>query len=103
MENNHPKISVILTSYNHAKYIVEAIDSALNQSFKNFELIIVDDKSSDNSVEIIQKYQDSSLKFIVNEVNLGICGAFNLSILEAKGKYIAHICSDDKFLNSTKL
>ena len=103
MENNHPKISVILTSYNHAKYIGEAIDSVLNQSFKDLELIIIDDKSSDNSKEVIQKYQDPRVKFIENEINLGMCGAINLGISQAKGKYISHICSDDKFSNSSKL
>jgi len=100
---NNPKISVILTSYNHAKYIGEAIDGVLSQSFKDFELIIIDDKSSDNSVEIIQKYQDPRINFIKNEINLGMCAAINLGILQAKGKYIAHICSDDIWFRNDKL
>ena len=59
-----PKITVILTSYNHAKYIRETIDSILNQTFKDFELIIWDDASIDESWEIIQSYKDELLEIL---------------------------------------
>lgn len=62
-----PKVTVILTSYNHAKYIKEAIDSILNQTFKDFELIIWDDASTDESWEIIQSYKDERIKTFRNE------------------------------------
>ena len=61
------KITVILTSYNHAKYIKETIDSVLNQTHKDFELIIWDDASTDESVEIIQNYHDTRIKVFRNQ------------------------------------
>jgi glycosyltransferase involved in cell wall biosynthesis len=64
-----PKVSVVLTSYNHSKYIKESIDSVLSQTFKDFELIIWDDASTDNSWEIIQSYQDSRIRSFRNEKN----------------------------------
>ena len=91
-----PKVSVILTSFNHAKYLREAIDSALNQTFTDFELIIWDDASSDDSWEIIQGYQDPRIKAFRNDVQRrGIYG-INKAISEvAQGEYIAIHHSDD--------
>jgi glycosyltransferase involved in cell wall biosynthesis len=59
-----PKISVIMPVYNTAKYLKEAIDSILNQTFRNFEFIIIDDASSDGSIEIIESFQDDRIIFI---------------------------------------
>lgn len=91
-----PKISIILTSFNHEKYIKEAIDSALNQTFTDFELIIWDDASSDNSWEIIQSYGDPRIRSFRNDVQRrGIYG-INKAISEvAQGEYIAIHHSDD--------
>lgn len=91
-----PKVSVILTSFNHAKYLREAIDSALNQTFTDFELIIWDDASSDDSWEIIQSYEDPRIKAFRNDVQRrGIYG-INKAISEvAQGEYIAIHHSDD--------
>ena len=63
-----PKVSIILTSFNHEKYLREAIDSVLNQSFKDFELIIWDDASADGSWEIIKSYTDPRIILFRNEV-----------------------------------
>ena len=63
-----PKVSVILTSFNHAKYICEAIESTLNQTFTDFELIILDDCSSDNSWDLINQYTDPRIKAFRSEV-----------------------------------
>ncbi|MDD1605895.1 MAG: glycosyltransferase, partial [Methylococcaceae bacterium] len=63
-----PKISVILTSFNHEKYIQEAIDSVLNQTFTDFELIIWDDASTDNSWDLINQYSDPRIKAFRNDV-----------------------------------
>ena len=97
------KVSIILTSYNHAKYIKEAIDSVLNQTFKDFELIIWDDASTDSSWDIIQSYKDDRIKTFRNEeTKRGIYG-INKSIKEfAQGEYIAIHHSDDVW-ESTKL
>lgn len=85
-----------MTSYNREKYIAEAIESVLNSSFKNFELIIVDDCSTDNTVSIIKKYtSDPHVKLYVNESNLGQFGNRNKAASYANGKYIKYADSDD--------
>ncbi|RYY30109.1 MAG: glycosyltransferase [Chitinophagaceae bacterium] len=95
--SEQPKISVLIPTYNYAHYIDEAIQSVLNQTFSNFELIIVDDQSSDNTAAIVQKYlSDSRVKFIVNPVNLGLVGNFNKSLEYATGEYIKYLMADDK-------
>lgn len=93
---NAPKISIILTSFNHAKYIQEAIDSALNQTFTNFELIIWDDASSDNSWYLISQYSDPRIKAFRNEEQKSAVWVINEAIsMAASGEYIAIHHSDD--------
>ena len=93
-------ISVIMSVYNGEKYLVQAIDSILNQTYQNFEFIIIDDCSTDNSSHILQEYaqKDSRIKIIKKEKNIGIKGFIknlNLGISLAKGKYIARMDADD--------
>lgn len=90
-----PKVTVILTSYNHAKYIRETIDSILNQTFKDFQLIIWDDASTDHSWEIIQSYDDSRIKKFQSERTEG--GLINKALMseEVHGEYVAIHHSDD--------
>jgi glycosyltransferase involved in cell wall biosynthesis len=96
---NPPKVSVILTSYNHAKYLREAIDSTLNQTFADFELIIWDDASTDGSWEIIQSYADARIKTFRNEKQSLARYGMNKAIQEvARGDYIAIHHSDDAWL-----
>ncbi len=91
-----PLVSVILTSFNHEKYLREAIDSVLNQTFKDFELIIWDDASSDNSWRVINEYDDPRIKAFRNEVRKRGIWGINKAIAEvAAGKYIAIHHSDD--------
>jgi len=90
------KISIILTSYNHAKYIRESINSVLVQTFKDFELIIWDDASRDESWEIIKKYTDPRIIAIQNKENHGPAYGINKAIAEIiSGEYIAIHHSDD--------
>jgi len=89
-----PKVSVILTSFNHAAYIREAIDSIINQKFTDFELIIWDDVSSDNSWEIICSYDDSRIKKYRNDQNMS-GGNVNRALEVVSGEYIAIHHSDD--------
>ena len=92
----NPKVSVILTSYNHAKYLREAIDSVINQTFSDFELIIWDDASSDGSWEIIQSYSDTRIKVFRNHEQRLARYGINKAIKEiARGEYIAIHHSDD--------
>ncbi|MDA9163383.1 glycosyltransferase [Rickettsiaceae bacterium] len=94
------QISVIIASYNHGLYIKEAINSVLTQTYQNFEIIIIDDGSSDNSVEVIKSIQDARIKFFEFSKNEGACKATNYAIQKAKGKYIAIMNSDDVWVNS---
>ncbi|MBY0407721.1 MAG: glycosyltransferase, partial [Rickettsiales bacterium] len=89
--------SVILGSYNHAAFIGPAIDSVLNQTFTDFELIIADDASIDGTAEIIRSYQDRRIIPILRDTNKGLCRNFNLAVAQARGEYIAQLASDDRF------
>jgi len=94
---NTPLVSVLMTSYNREEYIAEAIESVLVSSYTNFELIIVDDCSSDNTIEIASSYEakDSRVKVYVNEKNLGDYYNRNKVASYAKGKYLKYVDSDD--------
>lgn len=88
------KVSIILTSYNHAKYLRQAIESALSQTFSDFELIIWDDASTDESWEIINSYSDRRIRAFRNQVNMHR-GNINRGLEKAQGEYIAIHHSDD--------
>lgn len=90
-----PKISVIMPAYNAEKYIAEAIDSILGQTFTDFELIILNDHSSDRTEEIILSYKDPRIVYVKNEQNLGVAGTLNRGLDMAKGEYIARMDADD--------
>ena len=92
-----PTVSVVLPTYNRAHLLPRAIDSILNQTFQDFELIIVDDGSTDKSTELLKKYQKKSnkIKVIRHTVNQGVATARNSGNTRAKGKYIAIMDSDD--------
>ena len=92
-----PKISVLMPAYNSEKYIAEAIESILNQTFKDFEFIIVNDGSTDKTAEIIEKYakKDARIRFINNTKNQGIIAALNPGFAMCRGEYIARMDSDD--------
>lgn len=90
-----PIVSVVMPVYNGSQYLREAIDSILNQTFKDFELIIVNDGSTDNSEDIILSYKDPRLCYIKNEKNSGICITLNKGLDYAHGKYIARMDCDD--------
>ncbi|QCX53426.1 glycosyltransferase family 2 protein [Elizabethkingia sp. JS20170427COW] len=100
MQNKNPLVSVILSVYNAEKYIAKSIDSVLNQTFTDFEFLIVDDCSTDGTLAIIENkaQQDSRIKLINKEKNKGFQGYvenLNLMIQQAKGKYIAKFDADD--------
>jgi glycosyltransferase involved in cell wall biosynthesis len=97
---NSPFFSVIIPLYNREKTIVRAIESVLNQTFKDFELIVVDDCSTDNSGNLVQFFQlkDTRIKYIKNEINQERCISRNNGIKIAKGNYICFLDSDDYHL-----
>lgn len=89
-----PTISVIMPVYNGEKYLREAINSVLSQDFSDFEFIIIDDGSTDKSLEIIKSFNDSRIKIISRE-NKGVITSLNEAISLAKGKYLARMDADD--------
>lgn len=88
-------VSIIMPSYNTAKFIKETVDSVLSQTYTNWELIIVDDCSTDNTDEIVSQFEDGRIKYIKNEKNSGAAVSRNRALREAKGKWIAFLDSDD--------
>lgn len=94
----NPLLSVLMTAYNREKYIGEAIESVLASTYPHFELIIVDDSSSDNTVAVAKKYEriDPRIKVYVNEKNLGDYPNRNRAAAYANGKYLKYLDSDDK-------
>ena len=90
-----PIVSVVMSVYNGDAYLKEAINSILNQTFTNFEFIIINDGSSDNSLSIIQSYTDKRLVCIDNIENKGLIYSLNKGFKIAKGKYIARMDADD--------
>ena len=97
-----PKVTVLLTSFNHEKFIKSAIDSVLNQTFSDYELLIVDDNSKDNSFKIIQSYNDPRIIKIKNDRQMGPEHAFEIMLEKGTGEYVAIFHSDDVWDN-TKL
>jgi len=90
-----PLVSVFIPTYNREKYIFESVCSILNQSFKDFELIVVDDGSTDNTREILASIKDERLKVYFNDKNMGIPYTRNRGIELASGEYVALLDSDD--------
>ncbi|PIY12808.1 MAG: hypothetical protein COZ17_02580 [Flavobacteriaceae bacterium CG_4_10_14_3_um_filter_33_47] len=92
---NAPLISVVLPVYNVAPYIKEALDSVLNQTIQDFEIIVIDDCSTDNTLEVIESIKDVRIRIIKKPENKGLIDSLNIGFSEAKGKYIARMDGDD--------
>ena len=97
---NFPLVSVICLSYNHEAYVVEALNSVINQTYPNIELLIADDFSTDHSVGKIQDWLENhpEVHFLVNEKNLGNTKTFNQLAKKAKGEFIIDLAADDILL-----
>ena len=90
-----PQITVLMSVYNCAEFVKIAIDSILQQSFSDFEFIIIDDCSTDNSREIINCFKDKRIRLVCNDSNIGLSGSLNKGILLSNGRYIARMDADD--------
>ena len=90
-------VSVVMSAYNEEAYLSEAVESVLNQSFQDFELIIVDDGSDDNSAEILQRYaaRDQRVKILKNDKNIGIAASLNRGLETAQATLVARMDADD--------
>ena len=97
-----PKISIIMSVYNGMPYLKEAIESILIQTYRNFEFIIVDDASKDNTWPYLKSLRDKRIKLIKNKKNLGLAASLNKALKKAQGDYIARMDADDVSL-STRL
>ena len=96
--NSNTLISVITPTYNRAGFLKRAISRVLNQTYGNFEMIIVDDCSTDNTEQVVSSIDDERIKYIKLESNKGPAGARNVAIRSAKGQYITLLDSDDEYL-----
>lgn len=91
-------VSIIMPSYNTAPYIRETIQSVLDQTYQNWELIIVDDCSTDNTDEVVASIKDDRIRYLKNEKNSGAAVSRNRALREAKGRWIAFLDSDDLWM-----
>lgn len=94
---NSPKVSVIIPTYNSAHFIIEAVDSVLAQTFTDFEVLVVDDGSKDNTKEVLTEKYGDSIQYFYKE-NGGVSKARNFGIENANGKYVAFLDSDDAWI-----
>lgn len=97
-----PTVSVVIPTYNREKTLSRSIDSVLAQTFDDFELIVVDDASTDDSASVVNQYDDPRIQFIIHDENKGGSAARNTGISHAEGEYIAFLDSDDEW-TPTKL
>ena len=96
MNSNSPLVTVLMPVYNGSRFLAEAIESILHQTFEDFEFVIIDDASTDSSVEIIKSYFDSRIRLIQNNLNMGQAKTMNKGLRLARAKYIARIDQDDR-------
>ena len=101
-ENNNPIFTVIIPLYNNQDYIVDTINSVLEQTFQDFEIIVVDDKSTDNSYSLVKNTfkNNNKIRIYQNEKNMGTYKTQNFALEKANGQYICLLGSDDKFLKN---
>lgn len=96
---NQYMVSIVMPCYNGSKFIGNSIQSVLSQTYKYFELIVVDDGSSDNSMSIVKKFNDDRIKLLTTDGQCGAATARNLAIENARGRYIAFLDCDDLWHN----
>lgn len=92
-----PLVSIIIPTYNSSKFIEGAIESAINQTYKNIEIIVIDDGSTDNTLELLKKYKNIH---VITQTNKGVAAARNAGIEIASGDYIAILDSDDRWMKN---
>jgi len=98
--NGAPKVSVLMPTFNYGRFISEAIESVTSQTFRDLELLVVDNCSTDDTAEQVERHalKDPRIRFIRNESNLGMVGNWNRCLTHASGEYIKFMFSDDSFL-----
>ena len=97
MTGINPTVSIIIPTYNREKLIGKAIKSVLEQTFSDFELIVVDDASTDQTQTAVEQFQDLRIRYLHHQKNAGVCAARNTGLAAAQGRYIAFLDSDDEW------
>ncbi|WP_158283838.1 glycosyltransferase [Halorubrum sp. PV6] len=97
-----PTVSIVIPTYNRSSVLMRAIDSVLAQTYENFEIVVVDDCSTDDTVEALEEYDDDRIRYIQHDKNQGACAARNTGIKQSNGQYVAFLDSDDEW-DLTKL
>ncbi|MCL6272209.1 glycosyltransferase [Sansalvadorimonas sp. 2012CJ34-2] len=97
-KDKSPLVSVVITCYNHVNYIADAVNSVLSQTYKNLELIVVDDGSTDGSSEVLDQLSQQAGFTVIHQKNAGVSAAMNKGLSLCSGEYIATLDSDDMFL-----
>ncbi|MDQ6977908.1 MAG: glycosyltransferase family A protein, partial [Ghiorsea sp.] len=92
---SHALVSIIIPTYNYAEYVHKAVESALNQTYQNIEIIVVDDGSTDNTAAVMQAYAEQVI--YIQQENQGAAAARNRGLLEAKGDFICFLDADDMY------
>jgi glycosyltransferase involved in cell wall biosynthesis len=102
---NAPQVSVLIPTFNYGRFLPEAIDSVLEQNFQDFELLVIDDCSSDDTSEVMRQYyaRDPRIRFSANPTNVGMVNNWNLCLSQARGKYIKFLFGDDKLYHREAL
>ena len=95
---SEPTVSVVMASYNHERFVREAVESVLGQTFQDFEFVVTDDGSADGTADIIASFRDERIRLTRFERNRGACVAANNSLRQCRGRYVALINSDDAFM-----
>ena len=90
-----PAVSVCVPAYNAGRFIGVAIESVLAQDFTDFELVVVDDASTDDTVQVVRRFSDARIRLLLNERNLGLAGNWNRAVGSAQGRYVKLLCQDD--------
>lgn len=103
MKSKKVRFSIIMCAYNVEKYISKAIESVLKQDFKDYELLIINDGSTDNTSKIVKSYTDERIKFVNHKQNNGLSCARNKAVSIAKGEYILYLDADDTLYEDTTL
>ena len=95
MEKSYPKVTVYITNHNYGRYLEQSIESVLNQSYKNIELIIIDDGSKDGSRKLLEKYQKIHDIKVIYQKNKGLTISNNIALKQAKGSFVIRLDADD--------
>lgn len=95
-----PKVSIIIPTFNRAYLLARAIESVLAQTYKDFEIVVIDDASTDNTKEVVKSFDDKNIQYIYHKKNMGGAAARNTGIKIARGYYIAFLDDDDEWLGN---